>query len=462
MAKIPIPIAKILEQRTHSVPGKLRVTEHFFEVPRDYGKPEAGTLRLFARSAKKAEKPAAPEDDDPKKKQLPWMVYLQGGPGFECRPPQNYSWTNYVLDKGYQLLLLDQRGTGLSTPISASSLGLRGDDSVQATYLKSFRADNIVRDCEAIRQALTADYPEQKRKWSVMGQSFGGFCITTYLSFFPEGLREAFLFGGLPPVGHGPDEVYTRLYQRVQKRNKAYYEKYPEDVDRVKRILRLLQRFGNNTVRTPGEGSLTARRFQQLGIEFGFHSGIDSVHEIVLRAANDLEIFGHLTRPSLSQIEKALQFDDNAIYALLHEPIYCEGIAPRWSAHRMREKFPEFDAGNLDQEGPVYFTGEMVYSWMFEDFAELRKLAGPAELIAKDSEWPALYDAEQLEKNEVPVYAAVYLDDMYVDFELSQATASTIKGCKTFVTNMVYHDGIRSKMDNVMKNVFTLRDDTID
>ena len=360
------------------------------------------------------------------------------------------------------MLFLDQRGTGLSTPISASSLGLRGDDPVQANYLKSFRADNIVRDCEAIRQALTADYPEKKQKWSVMGQSYGGFCITTYLSFFHQGLREAFVFGGLPPLVRDPDEPYTRLYRGLLRRNKIYYDKYPEDVDRVKEILQLLQRFGNSTVRTPGEGSLSARRFQQLGIHFGFHSGIDTVHDIVLKASNDLELFGHLTRPSISQIEKALPFDDNVIYALLHEPLYCQGTAPKWSAHRMREKLPEFNAENTDREGPVYFTGEMVYPWMFEDYAELRKLAGPAELVAQDSDWSDLYDEDQLRKNEVPVYAAVYMDDMYVGFDFAQETASAIRNCKTFVTNMIYHDGLRSKMHDVMRHVFELRDDTID
>ena len=50
-----------------------------------------------------------------------------------------------------------------------------------------------MRDCEAIRQALTAEYPEEKKKWSIMGQSFGGFCSLTYLSFHPEGLRESFM-----------------------------------------------------------------------------------------------------------------------------------------------------------------------------------------------------------------------------------------------------------------------------
>ncbi|KAK5184304.1 hypothetical protein LTR16_009997, partial [Cryomyces antarcticus] len=104
-----------------------------------------------------------------------------------------------------------------------------------------------------------------------MGQSFGGFCSITYLSFFPEGLKEAFLCGGLQPLVKGPDEVYRRLYKKVIQRNESYYQKYPEDVERVKSIVKLLQRFGNSTVRLPSEGSLSARRFQQLGLMFGAH-----------------------------------------------------------------------------------------------------------------------------------------------------------------------------------------------
>lgn len=77
---------------------------------------------------------------------------------------------------------MDQRGTGLSSTITAGTLARKGDAIKQAEYLKHFRADNIVRDCEAIRKCLTKDYPEDQRKWSVIGQSFGGFCAVTYLS----------------------------------------------------------------------------------------------------------------------------------------------------------------------------------------------------------------------------------------------------------------------------------------
>lgn len=394
---------------------------------------------------------------------MPWIVYLQGGPGFECRSPQHVSWVPTILEKGYQVLMLDQRGTGLSTAISQSSLQLRGDVKVQAEYMKSFRADSIVKDCEAIRKALTADYPEDKKKWSLIGQSFGGFCITTYLSFFPEGVKEAFLFGGLPPLHANADEVYKKLYARVKQRNEAYYQKYPEDVARVHRVIKLLSRFGDETVRVQGgEGFLSAKRFMQLGIYFGKHGGFDQVHEFVLRADTDLTQFGHLTRPTVLALEGAQSWDTNVIYALLHEPLYCQGEASNWSAERLLDRFPEFSLQNVDEGKPVYFTGEMIYPFMFDTYAELKKLKTVGEMLAQDKDWPKLYDTEQLKKNEVPTYAAVYVDDMYVDFDLSMDTARTIKGCKPFVTNSMYHNAISAKTDDVLKELFARRDDVID
>jgi hypothetical protein len=104
----------------------------------------------------------------------------------------------------------------------------------------------------------------------------------------------------------------------------------------------------------------------------------------------------------------------------------------------------------------------MIFPHMFEDYYELQKIKIPAEAIAQYEDWPDLYDEERLAKNEVPVYAAVYMDDMYVDYAFSRETARKIKGAKVFVTNTMYHDAVRSRMDEVLRNVWALRDDSID
>ena len=115
------------------------------------------------------------------------MIFFQGGPGYESpRPITDSGWIKRA-SENYKVLLLDQRGTGLSTPISGDSL-LNMNDAELADYLSFFRADNIVRDAEMIRRHLIGS-----DKWSVLGQSFGGFCATHYLSFYPDSLEKVFI-----------------------------------------------------------------------------------------------------------------------------------------------------------------------------------------------------------------------------------------------------------------------------
>lgn len=449
--------------------GKLKVSELLFEVPKDYANPSHGTLQLFARSVTRHEKPAAPLTDDEarKKAQKPWFVYLQGGPGCSCAAPQDSYITNTVLDKGYQMLYLDQRGTGLSTPISTGTLALQGDAYRQADYLKLFRADSIVRDCEAIRKTLTDDYPVELKKWSVFGQSFGGFCVLTYLSKYPNGLREAFTTGGLAPIGRNADQVYKATFQKVIERNKEYYSKYPEDVDLVHGLVFHIK--SKAGLPLPSGGILTVRGLLTLGRVFGMHGGLDSVHDLILRASTDLKQFEFITRPTLSALETALSFDDRVLYAVLHEPIYCQGEASNWSADRVGKTLREFhwlsaspQSAMSVREMPLYFSGEMIYPFIFELFPELQKLKDVADIIAKYNGWPELYDEWQLARNEVPLYAATFVDDMYVDFGLAQETVKLVKNCKQYITNSMYHDAVRSKTDDVLKELFALRDDSID
>ena len=76
----------------------------------------------------------------------------------------------------------------------------------------------------------------------MLGQSFGGFCATTYLSLAPEGLREVFITGGLPPVGRSVDEVYEALVPRLTSAaSSVYFERYPEDRERWARAARWLR-----------------------------------------------------------------------------------------------------------------------------------------------------------------------------------------------------------------------------
>jgi len=204
---------------------------------------------------------------------------------------------------------------------------------------------------------------------------------------------------------------------------------------------------------------LTPSRWQQLGICFGQHGGIDEVHQLVFRAFNDLELFNKLSYKTLQLIEQRQSFDGNPIYAILHEPLYCQGRAANWSASRILQKHVQFSWSHVRvQEGssPLFFTGEMIFPSMFDDYANLRAWKGAAEILAKDDSWGTLYDLEQLSKNEVKVSAVTYFNDMYVDFDLAQETASKIKNTEQYITNQLVHDGMSEDSKDVINTLCKL------
>ena len=460
----PIPAAIPLPHltNTHTVPGRLKITELFFNVPLDWSNPMGTKIRIFCRAAERSETPIVPPES---KEPRPWLVYIPGGPGFGASPPQDMGLTSFVVDRGYRFLCFDHRGMGLSTPVTSDSVLKQGDLAAQVQYLKHFRADNAVRDLEALRKALTSEGPAEKRKWSIWGQSYGGFVALTYLSYYPQGLREVFSTGGLAPITQRqPDEIYERLFAKVLERNRKYYAKYPEDQQRMAKIMKYLnpiktEGVDKDVIHMPAGGILSQHRFRSLGISFGAHGGFDDIHNTVLRCANDLETFGYLSRPTLSRIESSGAYDNQPLYAILHEAIYCQGEASQWSAARICNGLDLF---NDEDYTSIYFFGEMVFPSDLHLYPELRGLAPAALELAKCTDWPNLYDLDQLRKNDVPLYAAVFVDDMYVDFGFAQKTASLVQNCKTFITNAMYHDAVRSQTEAITRALFALRDDTID
>ncbi|KAJ7048675.1 alpha/beta-hydrolase [Mycena amicta] len=434
---------------SYTLAGSVKVVERFFTLPLDYTKPSGTTLRIFARNLIPTQKARTDEEQS----QLPFLLYLQGGPGFECDLESSLQIGMPIHEAGYQTLWLDPRGTGLSTPFSAELVEGKTDADL-FEYLKHFRADNIVRDCEAIRDILLGhkQNPED-RKWTILGQSFGGFCALTYLSFFPMGLKEVFLTAGLTPLVDAPASVFETLMDHVLERNKVFYEKYPRDIQRVRQILNYLD---SNKVRLPNGGLLSPSRWLQLGIDFGMHGGIDRVHQLNLRAANDLELFNKLSYRLLHKIETKQECDSNPFYAILHEVIYCQGRAANWACSEVLSRYPQFlwEEAKVTPDAPVYFPGEMVFPEMLDEYANLRPLKGVAHMLAEYTGWPPLYDTEQLAKNTVKVTSATYFDDMYVDFASAQQTARGIGNLEQYITNQHMHSGIRKDPGTVLGALF--------
>lgn len=292
---------------THCPPG-LVLTGLEFQVPLDHARPGADLITVFARAV------VAPDKEHA---DLPWLVFFQGGPGFPSpRPLARDGWLKRAL-QDYRVLLLDQRGTGRSTPLTFQTLAHLGQPQAQAEYLRHFRASAIVRDAEFIRRELIGE----TGRWSVLGQSFGGFCVTHYLSAAPEHLDAALITGGLPPLERPVDDIYKATYRRVLDRNRRYYERYPDDAALARDIAAYLS---THDMRLPGGGRLTPRRFQQLGSAFGASTGFEEVHYLLEEAFVDGPSGREISYTFLRGVEKFTSFETNPIYALLHEAEYCQ------------------------------------------------------------------------------------------------------------------------------------------
>ena len=402
---------------TYRIPG-LVVTEHELPAPLDHARLDGERITVFAREV------AAPDGPD-----RPFLVFFQGGPGHEAPRPTTAGGPEFLTRAltEFRVLLLDQRGTGRSSPVGALD-GMTPQEQVD--YLANFRADSIVRDAELFRAALDVD------RWSVLGQSFGGFCVLTYLSIAPEGLREAFFTGGLPPIGRSVDDVYCATYARVLERCRRYYETFPEDRELVHEIR---GRVEAEDVRLPSGDRLTGRRLRELGHGLGMSDGLETLHYI-LELPFGLPLFMH-------ELEAAAPFARHPLYAVIHEACYADGGATRWSAERLLP--PEY------AEDPTLFTGEHVYPWMFEDYGALAPLREAAELLA-EHEWPRLYDPDRLAANEVPAAAAIYADDMYVERTFSEETAARVRGLRPWITNEFEHNGLRADGSRVLGRLVDL------
>ena len=410
-------------------PG-LRFAEHTVTVPLDHRKPGVAGIEVFAREVVAADRVG----DD-----LPWLLFLQGGPGGRSpRPLRAESWLA-LATRTHRVLLLDQRGTGRSTPITARTVGDMSPERL-AAFLKLFRADSIVADAEILRREVAGG-----AKWDTLGQSYGGFVTMTYLSDAPAALRTCYVTGGLPGLTATADDVYARTYPRVAARNAEFYRQFPGDVEAVHRIAAHL---AGNDVRLPDGDRLTVHRLRLLGNLFGHSYGYAQVHWLLEEAWNGTE----LSDAFRYEVMRLTGFVDQPLFAL-QEFAYGQGERQTgWAAARAMELRPAF----AEDADPLLFTGEMMYPWMFEEIAALKPFAGAAGLLARADDWPVLYDTAALAANEVPVLAAVYADDMYVDMALSLETAAAVGNVRTWVTNEYQHDGLRTSGDAVLGHLFDM------
>ncbi|GLY02783.1 MULTISPECIES: alpha/beta fold hydrolase [Actinoplanes] len=405
----------------YPIPGAW-VREFTVPVPLDWDDETAGTIEVFVREL---------SDPDRRHDDLPLLTYLQGGPGgANPRPLAVDGWLGEALPD-YRVVMVDQRGTGRSTPVDGEVIAAFPTGATAASYLLKFRADSIVRDLEHVRRTR---YGAQK--WATLAQSYGGWLTLTYLSVAPEALTACYVCGGIPGTPPDPDEVYRRTFTRAAAKTAGFYARYPQDVDTVAAIA---DRLADGDVLLPDGSPLSVRRFQTLGGDLGFGPGHLRLHWLISEAFHPA---GHLTGGFLETVLTKTSNASNPLFWTLQESIYGDGAnGPfRWSAQRERDRRPEFGTDRR----PLLFTAEMAFPWMFQEVRALRPFAAAMAELAALQTWTPLYDTRRLADNDVPLAAAVYFDDVFVDEGLQRDTLARLGNSQAWVTNEFEHDGIGS------------------
>lgn len=427
------------------VPG-LHVEDRSIKVPLDWAGHEPGkgfdgeTISLFYRVV------TAPEHVHD---ELPLLVYLQGGPGGESPRPLDPTSDGWIAEaiKHFRVVLPDQRGTGRSNRVDTQVMAKLAPAGAraQADYLKLFLADSIVRDFEHLRRTEFGG-----AKWVTLGQSYGGFLTLTYLSLYPQGVTASFTCGGIPHVPADAVEVYEHTFPRMARKTAQFYERYPQDVERVAAVA---DRLAAGGVNLPNGDPFTVERLQCLGSDFGMKPSFERVHWILDSAFLDGDGSANASSPLsdefLSKVETATS--SRPLYWPLQEFIYANGEMDepiRWAAQRVRDTKPEFGS----DVRPLNFTGEAMFPWMFEQERALRPFKPAMDLLMEDTRFGVIYDADQLARNEVPLQAAVYFDDMYVDSLMQLDTLSRVGNSHYWTTNEFEHDGNHG--DRVFRHLY--------
>ncbi|WP_223586343.1 alpha/beta fold hydrolase [Microbacterium sp. OVT16B] len=388
----------------------LTVEEHTLTVPLVWSDPsDPRTIDVFARVVSREGGEA-----------LPYLVFLQGGPGHEAPRPFHSSTAPAWLDEAlahHRVVMIDQRGTGLSTPVGDADLQ-RGSTAI-AEHLTHLRADSIVRDCEAMREHLGA------ATWSVLGQSFGGFTTLAYLTTDAASLENVFITGGLSTVTRSADEVYALCYDKMRTASEKYYRRFPEHRDVMRRLVDLATAGG---ITLPDGEVVSASRLRSVGSALGTNDGWQTLWSLLERDPSS-NAFRY-------DLMHAMPFDGrNPLYFAFHESSYASGEATRWSAERVEPA--DF------VEDVTLFTGEHIRREWTETvpaFQPWREVV----LELAEFEWPSIYDADTIAASGATGAAAVYVNDVYVPLEFSLETAALLPGVQLWVTSEHEHNGLRS------------------
>ena len=249
-----------LNQVSFAVPG-LEIIDHSFTVPLHHAKLEYNKtnekIQIFVR-----EIVSSGNKDKEKRETLKTALYLQGGPGFECARVQEIGgWIGHLAkEKNMRVFLLDQRGTGRSSPMTRQKL-LREESSIDET-LQYYRADSIVEDCEFVRKEMLGGEEIRRRSRAIFRRILFD---DVFEQVRERGDRYGVVDWRVPPLcNKDPKDSYVKLLDRVKTQTKKYYSRFPRDKEIMKELAKLCD--AKERVKTLNGNIVSARGVQGLRI----------------------------------------------------------------------------------------------------------------------------------------------------------------------------------------------------
>ncbi|MDR0989833.1 MAG: alpha/beta hydrolase [Propionibacteriaceae bacterium] len=397
---------------SYLVPG-LWVTDHTIKVPLEWGDESWGTINFFYR-----------EVTDPNRRgdDLPLLLFLPDGPGRPSpRPTPELAWLRQAVEH-YRVILPDPRGTGRSSLIDGEDIARFDDPAEAAWYLGRFLADAVVRDLEHLRIKVLGG-----RRWTTLGDGYGGFLTLTYLSQHPAAFEGGLINGGVPGLPASASDVCRASFARVEHLSRQFYRRYPADQPITASIV---ERLSDGDVVLPNGDPLTVSRFQHSAGDLTATGSFERLH---WRLDSAFARTSRLSDQFLYDVMNQTAGADIPLFSVLRELIYGSGAnGPiNWAADRELERHPEF----APDAKPLLFFGDQVFPWMFDDIYELRPFKPAVDVLMQQVTWPRLYDANQLAANEVPLECVVYWDGRSGDAPTQLETLQGIGNVNVWVTN---------------------------
>lgn len=149
------------------------------------------------------------------------VAFFNGGPLADSHSSFALFWP-FIQQNGTWMVFMDQRGTGCSSPLPEKT-------QERAAEYMHWGSAGVARDAEAVREAL------QVKRWYIFGQSFGAHIVERYLHMFPQSILTAVAHGGAL-LNDTTDTSQLRYEQQIYV-IKKYLEKFPGDLDLVKKIV---------------------------------------------------------------------------------------------------------------------------------------------------------------------------------------------------------------------------------